>query len=84
MKQTIGQSTTETRLRYNIKSRLAELTAAEALTIKQDVRKATKTTRSSMSRFLNEKKTDKHYMPMNVLQAFAQKLQVTMEQLLNK
>jgi hypothetical protein len=88
MKQTLSQSANEgtvSPLRYSIKTRLANMPAAVALDIKQKVRKETGTTRSSMSRFLNEKASDpKHYMPATVLQAYAKHLAVRMEDLLNK
>lgn len=86
MKQTFSQTATKSAspLRYNIKRRLAELEPARASSIKTQVRRACGTTRSSLSRYINEKKTSADNMPVNVLQAFADQLGLHMEDLLNR
>lgn len=71
-------------LRYNVKRRLAELLEDEKNEILKTVRVECMISRSTMSRYLNEKKSANAIMPAVVLKSFAAAFGVHMEDLLNK
>jgi hypothetical protein len=75
---------TTAKLRYNVKSRLAELPEVEKNRIIKAIKADCGISRATMSRYINERKNTRAIMPANVLQAFATALGVTMEDLLNK
>ncbi len=82
MKQNTCQKTSSP-LRYNIKRRLAEMEGNRSLAIKRRVRQDCNLTRSSFSRYINERKSERNNMQMNVLLAFAEAFNVRMEDLIN-
>lgn len=76
---------TKSKYRFNIKSKLAELDEDEKNRIKLAVKEEFKIHRSTMTRYLNERRTQvPSHMPSVVLQSFARHLGTHMEDLLNK